>query len=172
MAIALPFKISVLVFIQNDTNKHLLIKRSKAPNKGCWSPIGGKLEMHHGESPYECARRETLEEIGLRLVDSDLHCFGYISEKSYEGTGHWLMFLFNCKKKINQLPREIEEGRFAFFSRSEIASLSIPKTDRMLLWPYFDKYSNAFVGIRANCAPSGNLDIVEELQLPQLKGTV
>lgn len=172
MAIELPFRISVLVFVQNDSNEHLLIKRSKAPNKGCWSPIGGKLEMHQGESPYECARRETREEIGLRLVDSDLHCFGYISEKSYEGTGHWLMFLFNCKKKVKQLPRKIEEGSFAFFSRSEIASLSIPKTDRMLLWPYFDKCSKAFVGIRANCAPSGNLDIVEELQLPQLKGTV
>lgn len=172
MAIELPFRISVLVFVQNDSNEHLLIKRSKAPNKGCWSPIGGKLEMHQGESPYECARRETREEIGLRLVDSDLHCFGYISEKNYEGTGHWLMFLFDCKKKVKQLPRKIEEGSFAFFSRSEIASLSIPKTDRMLLWPYFDKCSKAFVGIRANCAPSGNLDIVEELQLPQLKGTV
>ena len=75
MAIALPFKISVLVFIQNDTNEHLLIKRSKAPNKGCWSPIGGKLEMHQGESPYECARRETLEELNLnaktiKFIDS------------------------------------------------------------------------------------------------------
>ena len=102
MSIALPFKISVLVFVHNNFNEHLLIRRNKAPNKGCWSPIGGKLEMHQGESPYECARRETKVEIGLSLVDSDLHCFGYISEKSYEGTGHWLMFLFNCKKKIKQ----------------------------------------------------------------------
>ncbi len=166
MSIALPFKISVLVFVQNDSNEHLLIKRRKAPNKGRWSPIGGKLEMHQGESPYECARRETQEEIRLSVADSDLHCFGYISEKSYEGTGHWLMFLFNCKKRIQKLPEEIDEGSFAFFSRSGIESLSIPKTDRMLLWPYFDKYNTGFVGIRANCAPSGNLDIVEELQLP------
>ena len=172
MSIALPFKISVLVFVQNNFNEHLLIRRNKAPNKGCWSPIGGKLEMHQGESPYECARRETKEEIGLSLVDSDLHCFGYISEKSYEGTGHWLMFLFDCKKKIQKLPEKIDEGTFAFFSRSEIESLSIPKTDRMLLWPYFDKCSNGFVGIRANCAPSGNLELVEELELPHPKSTV
>ncbi len=172
MSIALPFRISVLVFIQNDSNEHLLIKRSKAPNKGRWSPIGGKLEMHQGESPYECARRETHEEIGLSLVDSDLNCFGYISEKNYESSGHWLIFLFKCKKKIQKLPQEIDEGSFAFFSRSRIESLSIPKTDRMLLWPYFDKYNMGFVGIRANCAPSGSLGIVEELQLPLPKSTV
>ena len=90
----LPFKISTLIFTHNSQGQQLLIKRKKAPNLGCWSPIGGKLDMPVGESPYECARRETEEEIGLRLDDGDLHCFGYISEKSYEGEGHWLMFLF------------------------------------------------------------------------------
>ena len=48
--------------------------------------------MSIGESPYECARRETKEEISLELQDSDLNCFGYISEKSFEDSGHWPMF--------------------------------------------------------------------------------
>jgi len=58
-----PFKISVLVFLRDARGRQLLIKRRKAPNLGCWSPIGGKLEMGTGESPFECAIRETGEEV-------------------------------------------------------------------------------------------------------------
>ena len=166
MTAQLPFKISVLVFIRNPKGEHLLIQRSKAPNLGCWSPIGGKLDMHLGESPYECARRETQEEVGLELMDEDLHCFGYIAEKSYEGTGHWLMFLFDCRRAIDALPPTIDEGHFAFYSRDAVEELPIPETDRTLLWPYYDRFKNSFVGLRANCDPSGELTLVEELNLP------
>jgi 8-oxo-dGTP diphosphatase len=165
MPTELPFKISALVFVRNAKGEHLLIQRSKAPNKGCWSPIGGKLDMSIGESPYECARREVEEEIGLTISDTELHCFGYISEKSYEGAGHWLMFLFDCRKRIDALPIKIDEGHFEFFSRESIDPLEIPETDRTLLWPYYDKYREGFIGLRANCAPGGQLKIVEELSL-------
>ena len=161
----LPFKISALVFTHNAQGQQLLIKRKKAPNSGCWSPIGGKLDMPAGESPYECARRETEEEIGLRLDDGDLHCFGYISEKNYEGAGHWLMFLFECKKLINELPDAINEGYFKFFERAAIDQLAIPETDRTLLWPYYDQYKEGFIGLRANCDPLGQLAITEELKI-------
>jgi len=165
MSIELPFKISALAFVRNPAGEHLLIERRKAPNLGCWSPIGGKLDMRIGESPYECARREIMEEISLPLKDTDLHCFGYISEKSYEGAGHWLMFLFNSLQTIDELPKEIDEGRFRFFSRKSIDELQIPETDRTLLWPYYDRFSNGFVGLRANCDPSGKLSLTEELKL-------
>lgn len=143
-----------------------MIQRQKAPNQGCWSPIGGKLDMTTGESPYECARREIEEEIGLQTTDSDLHCFGYISEKSYEGAGHWLMFLFHCKKTIEEIPQSIDEGHFAFFERSAIEHAQIPESDRTLVWPYYDNYRTGFVGLRADCAASGKLNIIEELKLP------
>lgn len=161
----LPFKISCLAFITNRKGENLLIKRNKSPNKGCWSPIGGKLNMHLGESPYECARRETQEEINLSLEDKDLHCFGYISEKSYEGSGHWLMFLFQSKISLDVVPQTIDEGSFRFFSRPEIDTLSIPETDKKLLWPYYDSHRNGFIGIRANCNPSNKLELTEEISL-------
>jgi len=161
----LPFKISALVFVKNHRGEHLLIERRKAPNRGCWSPVGGKLDMERGESPYECARREVGEEIGLGLGDQDLHCFGYISEKSYEGSGHWLMFLFDCHRRMEVLPPEIDEGRFRFFTREAIDALDIPETDRTLLWPYYDRFSGGFVGIRADCDPTGRLSLFEELKI-------
>ena len=159
------FKISCLIFIKNTEGKHLLIKRNKAPNKNSWSPIGGKLIMDIGESPYECARRETLEEINLTLDDKDLNCFGYISEKNYEGNGHWLMFLFESKIRIEIIPETIDEGSFGLFSRSEISNLTIPETDKKLLWPYYDSYNSGFIGIRADCSPSKPLQITEEISI-------
>ena len=84
-----------------------MLQRTKAPNEGLWSPIGGKLNMDIGESPYDCAVRETKEEIGLSVDRSQLRLFCLISEKAYEGVGHWLMFLFKCMKPLDQLPEPI-----------------------------------------------------------------
>ena len=148
----LPFKISVLVFVRNAAGDLLLIERMHSPNKGLMSPIGGKLEMQLGESPFECAIRETREEIGLELSGSDLRMFAMISEKSYEGGAHWLMFLFDAKKRIRALPENISEGAFGLFGADEIEKLDIPETDRVLLWGVWKKYSQSgFAAMRAEC---------------------
>ena len=158
----LPFRISVLVFLQNPDGKELLLLRTKSPNRGHWSPVGGKLKMETGESPCQCAIRETGEEIGLELTPDDLHLFAVVSETAYEGTGHWLMFLYRCRAPVPALPDAIDEGRFAFFTRREIDGLKIPETDRTALWPLYDRHRDHFVALRADCTPGGNLDIVIE----------
>src|SRR5258707_15701804 len=100
----LPYKISVLVFIENAAGEQLLMLRAKQPNLGVWTPIGGKLEMATGESPLQCAVRETEEETGLVVREEDMHLFAMIAEKAYQGETHWLMFLFRCKTPIERLP--------------------------------------------------------------------
>jgi 8-oxo-dGTP diphosphatase len=157
-----PFKISVLVFVRDRLGRQLLLQRAREPNKGMWSPIGGKLEMATGESPFECAIRETREEIDLELTEKDLHLFAMIAEKDYEGTGHWLMVLFNCRKPVDSLPLSIDEGVFAFFNRDELAQVSLPATDREALWPIFDRYQEGFVSLRALCDPSAPLQVTIE----------
>lgn len=152
-----PYKISVLVFIRNTEGELLLIRRNREPNLGQWSPIGGKLEMGIGESPHECAVRETREEIGLELGISDLHLFSMIAEKAYEGGSHWLMFLFDCRRAIDALPAPIDEGTFACFPRPEIDGLDLPETDRLALWPVYDRCREGFVTLRADCTPGTHL---------------
>lgn len=150
---SLGYKLSVLVFLENPAGEHLLILRAKSPNFGVWSPIGGKLEMAIGESPFECAVRETFEETGLKITTADLHLFSIIAEKAYEGQSHWLMFLFRCRRPIPALPPDISEGRFAFFSREAVRRLPIPETDRAALWPVYDQHRDGFVALKADCAP-------------------
>jgi 8-oxo-dGTP diphosphatase len=158
----LPYKIAVLVFVHDAQGRQLLLRRAKSPNQGLWSPIGGKLEMSTGESPFECACRETQEEIGLTVEDSDLHLFAMIAEKSYEGSGHWLLFLFDCRKPCPHLPPPGPEGSFAYHTRSEIEELDLPHTDRAALWPIFDRHRDGFVSLRADCAPRDTLRVIVE----------
>lgn len=159
---ALPYKISVLVYIQNEAGELLLMKRRKSPNQGLWSSIGGKLEQGTGESPYECARRETMEEVGLELQDSDLHLFGMIAEKAYEGGAHYLMFLFEAKPRLTYLPEAIDEGEFAFHRPETIYDLPIPETDRVGLWPAWFHRRQGFISLRADCTPGKPIKVVWE----------
>ncbi len=50
---SLPFRIAVLCYLYDDAGNVLLLHRSKAPNEGMYSPIGGKLESSWGESPHD-----------------------------------------------------------------------------------------------------------------------
>lgn len=150
---SLGYKVAVLVFLENAAGEQLLMLRAKPPNEGTWSPVGGKLEMGAGESPFECAVRETREETGLAVAPADLHLFAMIAEKAYEGQSHWLLFLFRCRRPLPALPPDIAEGRFGFFSREAIDRLRLPETDRQALWPLFDRHREHFVALRADCTP-------------------
>ncbi len=163
---SLGYKIAVLVFIQNSRGEHLLLLRAKAPNLGTWSPIGGKLETSIGESPFECAVRETAEETSHVVSAADLHLFAMIAEKAYEGASHWLLFLFRCTKPLDTLPAAMDEGRFGFFSREQIENLALPETDRTALWRIYDEHCDRFVALRADCAPGKPLDVVIEQITP------
>ena len=164
---SMPYKISSLVYLRNREGKLLLMKRKKAPNKGLWSPIGGKLEMATGESPHEAAAREIHEEVGLAVTTRDLHLFAMIAEKNYEDRSHWLMFLFDCRKELDSLPPPIEEGTFAFFEEEEIESLDVPATDRSQLWRVYFQSRKDFVALRADCHSAREL-LVETDEYMQL----
>lgn len=167
MTAALPFKISILLFIANADGQLLLMRRNREPNKGLYSGIGGKLEMTQGESPFQCAIREAHEEAGLELTPEDLHLFGMISEKNYEGSTHWLMFLFDCLKPIPALPPDISEGSFGFHAPEDIENLPIPATDRAALWPVYFKHRKGFAAMRADCTPGRELKVIyEEISPP------
>lgn len=147
----LPYKVATLLYCFNQHDEVLLLERTQEPNKGHWSPCGGKLKTDIGESPYACACREAKEEICLDLSISDLHLTGLISEHGYQGQTHWLMFLFEVKKKLKMLPPPCNEGRFGFFRREQIDSLKIAQTDRERIWPWFWKFRGGFFAAHCHC---------------------
>lgn len=152
---ALPYKIATLLYCFNEHDEVLLLERAQEPNLGLWSPCGGKLHTDIGESPYACACREAEEELGWRLKSSDLHLAGIVSEHGYQGQSHWLMFLFEVKKKLNSLPPPHREGRFRFFARAALNEIPLPQTDRETIWPWFWKYRGGFFAAHCHCHPDG-----------------
>lgn len=152
---ALPYKISTLLYCFNDRNEILLLERAQEPNRGLWSPPGGKLHTDDGESPYACACREAHEEMGLSLAPADLHLTGLISEHGYQGNAHWLMFLFEVKRRLRTLPPPMKEGRFAFFPRAALANVRLPQTDAESIWPLFWRHRGGFFAAHCHCHPDG-----------------
>ncbi|MCZ7640256.1 MAG: NUDIX domain-containing protein [Verrucomicrobia bacterium] len=152
---ALPHKISTLLYCFNPRDEILLLERAREPNRGQWSPAGGKLKTGAGESPYACACREAREELALELTPADLHLTGLVSEHGYLGQAHWLMFLFEVRPRLTTLPSPIREGRFAFFPRAELDTLALPQTDREMLWPLFWQHRGGFYAAHCHVHADG-----------------
>ena len=152
----LPFKVATLLFAFNARDEVLLIERTQEPNRGLWSPSGGKLHTDEGESPYACACREAREELGLDLVPAQLHLAGLVSEHGYEGQTHWLMFLFEIKPRLQAVPPDHREGCFRFFDRAALLALpNIPRTDRERIWPWFWQFRGGFFAAHCHWNSAG-----------------
>lgn len=159
----LPYRISTLLYCFDRDDRVLLLERAQEPNRGQWSPCGGKLKTQTGESPYACACREAREEIGLSLRPSDLRLTGVVSEFGYQGQAHWLMFLFEVKPRLRALPKAIREGRFQFFTPEALTALDLPQTDREQIWPLFWRHRGGFFAAHCRTRPDGtNTWTIEE----------
>lgn len=152
---ALPYRVATLLYCFNERDDVLLLERAQEPNRGCWSPCGGKLHTHDGESPYACACREAREEIGLDLTPADLHLTGFVSEHGYQGQSHWLMFLFEVRRRLRALPPAHPEGRFGFFPRVAVNGLRLPDTDRESIWPWFWQHRGGFFAAHCHWQADG-----------------
>lgn len=150
---ALPYKISTLLYCFDEQDRVLLMEREREPNRGMWSPCGGKLITDTGESPYACACREAREEIGLEIQPRDLHLLGIVSEEGYLGQAHWLMFLFEVKRRLKEVPPPHAEGRFAFFRREQLSGLKMPDTDLEQIWPLVWKHRGGYFAAHCKTTP-------------------
>jgi 8-oxo-dGTP diphosphatase len=156
--VPLPYKIATLLYCFNERDEVLLLERAQEPNRGFWSPPGGKLHTDEGESPYACACREAREELGLTIQPADLHLTGIVSEHGYQGNAHWLMFLFEVKPRLKALPADHREGNFKFFQRAALGELKLPETDRESIWPWFWQYRGGFFAAHCHCHHDGRND--------------
>jgi 8-oxo-dGTP diphosphatase len=83
---ALPHKISTLLYCFNERDEVLLMRRAQEPNVGLWSPPGGKLHASAGESPHACACREAAEELCVEVGLDEVRLTGIVTELGMKGT--------------------------------------------------------------------------------------
>lgn len=145
---ALPYRLACLCDLRDARGRILLLRRKRHPNMGLYSPIGGKLDVESGESPTRCAQREIQEEAGLEIPLERIHLHGMVSERAYEGRGHWLIFFFRVLGAVELEEREIEEGWLEWHDPAEIHRLPRPDTDREIIWPLILRHERSGPGGR------------------------
>jgi len=151
----LPYKIAVLCYLYDKDDRLLLLHRSKEPNVGNYSPIGGKLEAMIGESPHECALREINEESGVVLKLNEIRLSGMLAETAYEGSTHWLIFLYEVTRHIDPdeiESMEIDEGTLEWVKIDEVEFRDIPKTDQEIIWPLVKQHRGGFFAVHIDCS--------------------
>jgi 8-oxo-dGTP diphosphatase len=139
----LPYRLACLCDLRDREGRILLLRRNREPNRGLCSPIGGKLDMHTGESPAQCAQREIREEAGIDIGIGRLHLGALISEKAFEGKGHWLLFYYRILGTVEVPARSIPEGTLEWFHPHEIDALPLPETDRRIIWPLIRRHDRS-----------------------------
>ena len=119
-----------LCYLERD-GKYLMLHRIKKindENRDKWIGIGGKFEDK--ESPFDCAKREILEETGI------------LAEKlSYRGIVTFVsdiypteyMHLFTCTEFSGKEKSDCDEGELLWVSKNEITSLPIWEGDKIFL---------------------------------------
>ena len=121
---------TTLCYIEDD-GKYLMIHRIKKKNDmnhDKWIGVGGKFES--GETPFECARREILEETGV--VAKDLCYRGLVTFVSDEfGTEY--MHLFTANGYDGEINYDCDEGKLEWVKKEDICKLPIWEGDKIFL---------------------------------------
>ena len=168
----LPYKIAVLCDLRDDKGRVLLIHRAKEPNKGLYSPIGGKLETELGESPAQAARREIREEAGIDVPIERLSLRLLVSEQAYQGDTHWLMFVYRVEGAVEVPERVIREGRLEWKREEEVAGLPMPETDARFIWPALREHENGFATLHIDCRETPIRGTLEQSVTQVVRNTV
>ena len=123
-------KNTTLCYVEKD-GKYLMIHRVKKVNdmnKDKWIGIGGKFEER--ETPFDCIRREMLEETGL--TPNKLNYRGLVTFVSNEfGTEY--MHLFHTDDFSGDLLDDCTEGNLEWVDKDKITELPLWEGDKIFL---------------------------------------
>lgn len=120
---------TTLIYLENEKGEYLMLHRVKKKNDinhDKWIGVGGSFE--YGESPEECAIRETREETGLTLTD---YRFRGIVTFDCEGQKHTqYMHLFTATGWTGEIG-ECSEGDLAWVDKKKVYDLPVWEGDRI-----------------------------------------
>ena len=119
---------SSLIYLENSRGEYLMLHRVKKKNDinhDKWIGVGGGFE--HGESPEECALRETREETGLTLTDCR---FRGIVTFDCEGQETLYMHLFTASGWTGELI-DCDEGELEWVAKEKVYDLPIWEGDKI-----------------------------------------
>ena len=91
-------RVGVGCWIQNSSGLFLFGHRLSQHGNGTWAPAGGHLEF--GETPEQCAARETWEETGIFRIPSDFRVIG-VTNDIFDDNKHYVTV--HCYTHVSRL---------------------------------------------------------------------
>ena len=165
--------------------KHLQLKRAKGTVQECsWTMPGGKIES--GETQVQSAIRETFEETGIRLEESELIKFGelYVRHEDYDYTYHifhhefsdfphvslskehtefkWVTF-----EEVFDMPLMLGSHEIIHYFRTRASRVALPRKSF-----YFIRHGEIDLQPDSNPNDSTPLNARGKLQSEEVKGVV
>ena len=113
-------------------------RKQNDENGGKWIGVGGKFE--NNETPFECMRREVLEETGLLVTSAKMRGIVTLVSDKY---GCEYMFLYTVDGFEGTL-HKCDEGELEWIDKSKVYELPMWEGDAIFLKllandaPYFD----------------------------------
>ena len=120
---------TTLIYLENEAGEYLMLHRVKKKNDinhDKWIGVGGGFE--YGESPEECAIRETREETGLTLTDYRFRGIVTFDCEGQECTQY--MHLLTAAAWTGELS-ECNEGDLEWVPKEKVYDLPIWEGDRI-----------------------------------------
>lgn len=120
---------TTLIYLENEKGEYLMLHRVKKKNdinRDKWIGVGGGFE--HGESPEECAVRETWEETGLTLTSYRFRGIVTFDCEGQKDTQY--MHLFTASAWTGDLT-ECNEGNLEWVDKEKVYDLPIWEGDKI-----------------------------------------
>ncbi len=126
---------TTLVHLRREKDWLMLhrIKKNKDVNAGKWIGVGGHLET--GETPEECAIRETFEETGLKI-----HSLVFRGTVDFYNDGDFddeRIYIYTSEDFEGEL-KDCNEGELAWIPEDQVLSLNLWEGDPVFLKPLLE----------------------------------
>ena len=121
---------STLVYLENQNGEYLMLHRVKKKNDinhDKWIGVGGGFE--YGESPEECAVRETREETGLTLTEYRFRGIVTFDCEGQKCTQY--MHLFTASGWTGNMLSDCSEGDLEWVAKERVYELPIWEGDKI-----------------------------------------
>ncbi|MDR1721454.1 MAG: NUDIX hydrolase [Methanobrevibacter sp.] len=122
------------IFISNEKNEFILIKRKNEPFKDYWALPGGFID--YGESVEDCAIREAKEETGIDVELIKL--FNVYSKKDRDPRGHTISVVFIANGDFNQLQAADDAAEAKIFKKEDLNQINLAFDHEIILNDIFN----------------------------------